>query len=85
MLRQKPLVISLALAGLIVSTELSALGMGRLNVTTALGQPLVAEVHAVGPAAELAGSGRDGHDRGAHLRHHVVQEGLEGALRHQCS
>lgn len=44
MLRQKPLVISLALAGLIVSTELSALGMGRLNVTTALGQPLVAEV-----------------------------------------
>jgi pilus assembly protein FimV len=44
MLRQKPLVISLVLAGLIASTDTSALGLGRLNVTTALGQPLVAEV-----------------------------------------
>jgi pilus assembly protein FimV len=44
MLRQKPIVISLALAGLIAATDTSALGLGRLNVTTALGQPLVAEV-----------------------------------------
>jgi pilus assembly protein FimV len=44
MLRQKPLVISLALAGLIATTDTSALGLGRLNVTTALGQPFVAEV-----------------------------------------
>ncbi|MGL5004165.1 MAG: type IV pilus assembly protein FimV, partial [Casimicrobium sp.] len=44
MLRQKPIVISLALAGLIATTDTSALGLGRLNVTTALGQPLVAEV-----------------------------------------
>jgi len=44
MLRQKPLVVSLILAGLIAATDASALGMGRLNVTTALGQPLVAEV-----------------------------------------
>lgn len=44
MLRQKPLVISLALAGLIAAADVSALGLGRLNVTTALGQPLVAEV-----------------------------------------
>ncbi len=44
MLRQKPLVLSLALAGLIATTDTSALGLGRLNVTTSLGQPLVAEV-----------------------------------------
>ncbi len=44
MLRQKPLVISLALAGLIASTDTSALGLGRLNVNTSLGQPLVAEI-----------------------------------------
>ncbi len=44
MLRQKPIVISLALAGLIATTDTSALGLGRLNVTTALGQPFVAEV-----------------------------------------
>lgn len=44
MLRQKPLVVSLILAGLVVSTHADALGLGRLNVTTALGQPLVAEV-----------------------------------------
>lgn len=44
MLRQKPLVVSLALAGLIVATNVGALGLGRLNVTSPLGQPLVAEV-----------------------------------------
>ena len=44
MLRQKPLVVSLILAGLIASTQVDALGLERLNVTTALGQPLVAEV-----------------------------------------
>ena len=44
MLRQKPLVVSLILAGLIASTQVCALGLDRLNVTTALGQPLVAEV-----------------------------------------
>ena len=44
MLRQKPLVVSLILAGLVVSTHADALGLDRLNVTTALGQPLVAEV-----------------------------------------
>ena len=44
MLRQKPLVVSLVLAGLIAASDVSALGLGRLNVTTALGQPLVAEV-----------------------------------------
>ena len=44
MLRQKPLVVSLILAGLIASTQVDALGLDRLNVTTALGQPLVAEV-----------------------------------------
>ncbi len=44
MLRQKPLVVSLMLAGLIAATDVGALGLGRLNVTTALGQPLVAEV-----------------------------------------
>ena len=44
MLRQKPLVVSLVLAGLIASTHADALGLDRLNVTTALGQPLVAEV-----------------------------------------
>ncbi len=44
MLRHKPLVASLILAGLIAATDASALGLGRLNVTTALGQPLVAEV-----------------------------------------
>jgi len=44
MLRQKPLVVSLALAGCIVAADVAALGLGRLNVTTSLGQPLVAEV-----------------------------------------
>jgi len=44
MLRQKPLVVSLVLAGLMASTQTDALGLDRLNVTTALGQPLVAEV-----------------------------------------
>ena len=44
MLRQKPLVVSLVLAGLMASTQVNALGLDRLNVTTALGQPLVAEV-----------------------------------------
>ncbi len=44
MLRQKPLVVSLVLAGLIASTNVGALGLGRLNVTSPLGQPLVAEV-----------------------------------------
>ena len=44
MLRQKPLVVSLILAGLMASTQVNALGLERLNVTTALGQPLVAEV-----------------------------------------
>ena len=44
MLRQKPLVVSLVLAGLMASTRADALGLDRLNVTTALGQPLVAEV-----------------------------------------
>ena len=44
MLRQKPLVVSLILAGLIASTQVAALGLDRLNVSTALGQPLVAEV-----------------------------------------
>lgn len=44
MLRQKPLVVSLVLAGLIASTQVGALGLDRLNVSTALGQPLVAEV-----------------------------------------
>ncbi len=44
MLRHKPLVASLILAGLLAATDASALGLGRLNVTTALGQPLVAEV-----------------------------------------
>ena len=44
MLRQKPLVVSLILAGLVASTQADALGLERLNVTTALGQPLVAEV-----------------------------------------
>ena len=44
MLRQKPLVVSLVLAGLMASTQIDALGLDRLNVTTALGQPLVAEV-----------------------------------------
>ena len=44
MLRQKPLVVSLILAGLVASAQIDALGLNRLNVTTALGQPLVAEV-----------------------------------------
>ncbi len=44
MLRQKPLVVSLVLAGLIATTDAGALGLGRLNVTSPLGQPLVAEV-----------------------------------------
>ena len=44
MLRQKPLVVSLVLAGLMASTGVEALGLDRLKVTTALGQPLVAEV-----------------------------------------
>ena len=44
MLRQKPLVVSLVLAGLMASTAVDALGLDRLKVTTALGQPLVAEV-----------------------------------------
>ena len=44
MLRQKPLVVSLVLAGLIATTDVGALGLGRLNVTSPLGQPLVAEV-----------------------------------------
>jgi pilus assembly protein FimV len=44
MLRQKPLVVSLVLAGLVASIQVNALGLDRLNVTTALGQPLVAEV-----------------------------------------
>ncbi len=44
MLRQKPLVVSFVLAGLIASTQANALGLDRLKVTTALGQPLVAEV-----------------------------------------
>ena len=44
MLRQKPLVVSLVLAGLIAATDVGALGLGRLNVTSPLGQPLVAEV-----------------------------------------
>ena len=44
MLRQKPLVVSLVLAGLIVATDVEALGLGRLSVTSPLGQPLLAEV-----------------------------------------
>ena len=44
MLRQKPLVVSLVLAGLITATDVGALGLGRLSVTSPLGQPLVAEV-----------------------------------------
>ncbi len=44
MVRQKPLVVSLVLAGLIATTDAGALGLGRLNVTSPLGQPLVAEV-----------------------------------------
>ena len=44
MLRQKPLVVSLVLAGLMASTTVDALGLDRLKVTTALGQPLVAEL-----------------------------------------
>ena len=44
MLRQKPLVVSLVLAGLIAAMDAGALGLGRLSVTSALGQPLVAEV-----------------------------------------
>ena len=44
MLRQKPLVVSLVLAGLIAATDVGALGLGRLSVTSPLGQPLVAEV-----------------------------------------
>ena len=44
MLRHKPLVASLILAGVLAATDASALGLGRLSVTTALGQPLVAEV-----------------------------------------
>ena len=44
MLRQKPIVVSLVLAGLIASTHVDALGLDKLNVTTALGQPLVAEI-----------------------------------------
>ncbi len=42
--RQKPIVVALALAGLVATTDVSALGLGRLNVSSALGQPLVAEV-----------------------------------------
>ena len=44
MLRQKPLVVSLVLAGLIATTDVGALGLGRLSVSSPLGQPLVAEV-----------------------------------------
>jgi pilus assembly protein FimV len=44
MLRQKPLVVSLILAGLMASSQVAALGLERLNVSTAIGQPLVAEV-----------------------------------------
>ncbi len=44
MLRQKPLVVSLILAGLLASVQVGALGLDRLNVSTAIGQPLVAEV-----------------------------------------
>ena len=44
MLRQKPLVVSLVLSGLIAATDVGALGLGRLSVTSSLGQPLVAEV-----------------------------------------
>ena len=44
MLRQKPLVVSLILAGLVASVQVGALGLDRLNVSTAIGQPLVAEV-----------------------------------------
>jgi pilus assembly protein FimV len=44
MLRQKPLFISLVLAGLVAAQDVHALGLGRLNVATGLGQPLVAEV-----------------------------------------
>lgn len=44
MLRQKPLVVSLILAGLFASVQVGALGLDRLNVSTAIGQPLVAEV-----------------------------------------
>ena len=44
MLRQKPLVISLILAGLIASTQAVALSLERLGVATALGQPLIAEI-----------------------------------------
>ncbi|MCS6997337.1 MAG: LysM peptidoglycan-binding domain-containing protein [Casimicrobiaceae bacterium] len=43
-MRQKPLVVALAFAGLVVATDLCALGLGRLHVSSALGQPLVAEV-----------------------------------------
>ena len=54
MLRQKPLVVSLILAGLIASTQVGALGLDRLNVTTALGQPLVAEVElSVAPGDDI--------------------------------
>ena len=44
MLRQKLLVVSLILAGLIASAQIDALGLERLSVATALGQPLIAEV-----------------------------------------
>ena len=54
MLRQKPLVVSLILAGLIASTQVGALGLDRLNVSTALGQPLVAEVElSVSPGDDI--------------------------------
>jgi pilus assembly protein FimV len=52
MLRQKPLVISLILAGLVASHDVQALGLGRLNVSTALGQPLVAEVDLTATAGD---------------------------------
>ncbi len=44
MVRQKPIVAALALAGLIATADVSALGLGRLNISSALGQPLSAEV-----------------------------------------
>ena len=44
MLRQKRLVVSLLVACFIISTRANALGLERLNVATALGQPLIAEV-----------------------------------------
>ena len=54
MLRQKPLVVSLILAGLFAATQINALGLDRLNVTTALGQPLVAEVElSVAPGDDI--------------------------------